>query len=129
MIEKWENINIPRELEPMVLYYATLTSVPKKFLKALENFSNNKGYSYNAAISEFSTEYVPDEMDYFENGVRFIVDIVGFNDEENEVIVDFNTFYDYLIIASDIFVQEYPEYTENVSIFLTKIHKNINILD
>ncbi|PKH09740.1 ribonuclease toxin immunity protein CdiI [Planomicrobium sp. MB-3u-38] len=120
-----EKLQIPQELTPMYDYFSFIMKGPILFLGAMRSFSQNEGYSVDYHNCEFSNEMHPLEEDYFEDGIRFSIDIS--HAYESEVIVSLDTFYKYLSRACTFYLEIHPDDSEEIKKLLEKIRLNLNI--
>lgn len=91
----------------------------------MENFSKREGFGIEHIYCQFADYYEPWEEDYFgETGVAFYFDYPAVK-EDITLILDEETFYMYLIKASEKYLARYPEEEQIVKELLEKIKSNL----
>lgn len=95
------------------------------FIEALEEFSNRDGFGIGEIGCGFADNYEPWEEDYFgKTGVAFYFDYPAVK-EDITLILDEETFYMYLIKASENYLARYPDEEQIVKELLAKIKNNL----
>lgn len=94
----------------IIVDFFSAISESKTFLKVLDNMS--KGMGYNLEVSGCCFPSGCDEEDiengeYFQDGVMFFLN-------DAEVIVDYQTFYNCLKLACNIYLECFPEDEEEI---------------
>ncbi|WP_242069683.1 ribonuclease toxin immunity protein CdiI [Paenibacillus dendritiformis] len=95
---------------PVVAFFNAITD--DNFVKLIEHLSTGVGYGINAVDCTFPNDLEPDD-DPFE-GVMFAL-------HNEEIIVDYQTFYYYLEQACNMYLKEYPQDEETISNILKRI--------
>ncbi|USL40180.1 ribonuclease toxin immunity protein CdiI [Priestia megaterium] len=95
-------------LSPMISFYSVLTD--KEFLKVLHYFSEGIGYGNEYYICTFSDDLEPWEEGYVENGIEFLD---GTGDTDKSVIVDYETFLNYLKKVCQVYIEEHAHDKES----------------
>ncbi|MCC3378521.1 ribonuclease toxin immunity protein CdiI [Paenibacillus farraposensis] len=110
------------KIELMRLYYKIIGD--GKFVQAIRHFENGDGFGIDPVSCTFSHEYQPGEEGYFgESGVNFSLQPPMAEIEEN-AIVDYETFFKYLIEASEDYLTRNPNDKDQVEACLEIIkHK------
>lgn len=93
------------------------------FIKILTYMSEDLGYGGYAlgyCFASMCDEEDIENGDYFEDGVMFYLN-------EDDVIVDYETFYHCLKLACNIYLEKHPEDEESVKEKLSIIRKRYNI--
>ncbi|EME74172.1 ribonuclease toxin immunity protein CdiI [Bacillus sonorensis] len=101
---------------PITAFFNVLAD--SEFLEVIENLSKEVGTAINDVGCTFPCELEPDEESF--EGIEF-----GVIDEE--VIVDYPTFYYYLRIACDSYISDFPQYKEKIESLLKVIAQKYNI--
>ncbi|MFP7470771.1 ribonuclease toxin immunity protein CdiI [Niallia taxi] len=100
-----------------------------RFLTILEQYSKGWGYGDEYARYVFASYYEDWEEDYFgEEGIAYYIDAPA-ADEDTEIILDYQTFYQYLKDDCEDYLQQRPEDREKVQEYLQKIKGKFNIED
>ncbi|AEV68255.1 ribonuclease toxin immunity protein CdiI [Acetivibrio clariflavus] len=110
------------EYSPMINYFNRLND--KDFKEAITLFSKDCGFGIDYYSCSFASNWHPLEDGYFESGVQF-VDSSGGN--ERKVIVDYATFYKFLKMACDDYLEDHPEEQNKVEEALKTIRDRYNI--
>ncbi|MEC3605680.1 ribonuclease toxin immunity protein CdiI [Bacillus glycinifermentans] len=88
------------------------------FIEVIESMSQGIGYGINDADCTFPGDLDPGE-EIFE-GVEFSL-------LDEEVIVDYSTFFYYLKIACDSYISDFPQYKGKIESFLKVIAQKYNV--
>lgn len=95
----------------------------KDFMRILGYMSEEKGNSGNAlgyCFPNICDEEDIENGEYFENGVMFFIN-------EDEVIVDYQTYYNCLKLACEIYLEKFPDDKEIVEEKLSIIRNRYNL--
>ncbi|MGG0738220.1 ribonuclease toxin immunity protein CdiI [Niallia taxi] len=98
-----------------------------QFLTILEQYSKGWGYGDEYARYVFASYYEEWEEDYFgKEGIAYYIDnpVV---DEDAEVILDYQTFYQFLRDDCGLYLQGHPQDIKVVNDYLVKIKEKYNI--
>ncbi|MCM3029647.1 ribonuclease toxin immunity protein CdiI [Niallia taxi] len=98
-----------------------------KFLRTLRAYSEGQGYGDEYARFVFANYYEEWEEDYFgEEGIAYYIDnpVV---DEDAEVILDYQTFYQFLLEDCELYMRRHPNDSKEVNDYLEKIKEKYNI--
>ncbi|WP_273130521.1 ribonuclease toxin immunity protein CdiI [Bacillus weihaiensis] len=107
------------------LYYIHMGDA--KFLRTLKAYSEGQGYGDEYARFVFANYYEKWEEDYFgEEGIAYYINSPVV-DEDKEVILDYQTFYQFLEEDCELYVQSHPADLETVNDYLAKIKERYNI--
>ncbi|MFI8709562.1 ribonuclease toxin immunity protein CdiI [Bacillus sp. NPDC077411] len=119
-IEKYED-----KIEEMKYYFLLIGD--SKFLPAIRNFRESKGYGIANVCCSFATEFSEGEDGYFgKEGVNFS-SFSAANDDETYAVVDNETFYRFLKETSLNYLTRHPEHENEVRNCIEKIKKNLSI--
>jgi hypothetical protein len=116
--------DIDSTLSPMISFYSVLSD--KEFLKVLHYFSEEIGYGNEYYICTFSGDLEPWEEGYVETGIEFL-DSTGGTDKS--VIVDYETFLNYLKEVCQVYIEDHAIGKEKVAALLNKTKQNYSIVD
>ncbi|WP_353853779.1 ribonuclease toxin immunity protein CdiI [Bacillus sp. Bos-x628] len=95
---------------PVVAFFNAITD--DSFVKIIQHLSTGVGYGINAVDCTFSNDLEADEEPF--QGVMFAL-------HDEEIIVDYQTFYYYLEQACNTYIKEYPQDEKIISKILRKI--------
>lgn len=95
---------------PVVAFFNAITD--DNFVKMIEHLSTGVGYGINAVDCTFPNDLEPDEEPF--EGVMFAL-------HDEEIIVDYQTFYYYLEQACNMHLKEFPQDEEAISNILKRI--------
>ena len=98
-----------------------------RFLTILEHISKEIGYGDEYARFVFANNWEEWEEDYFgEEGVCYYIDAPAV-EEDVEFVLDYETFYHYLVEDSEDYLEKYPNNRVRVEEILGEIRKRFNI--
>ncbi|MCY9163931.1 ribonuclease toxin immunity protein CdiI [Bacillus atrophaeus] len=99
----------------------------ERFLRILEKFSNGEGYGIENVRCVFADDYEEWEEDYFGNeGIAFYFDYPAVEEDE-EVILDYENFYQYLNEIVGQYLERHPENKSEVEKYMGTIKEKYNI--
>lgn len=107
----------------IIVDFFSAISENKNFLRVLNYMSKDLSYSGNAAGYNFASscdEEDKENGDSFEDGVMFYLN-------DDDVIVDYNTFCNCLKLACDIYLEYYPDDKKDVEEKFSIIRKRYSI--
>lgn len=97
------------------------------FIDALKKFSIPRGFGIETVCCTFASDYdVWDEGYFGDTGVEFSIQNPAVS-QDVFAIVNYMTFYKYLIEASDNYLLRHQEDKDNVESYLLKIKDKINV--
>lgn len=97
------------------------------FVMALNNYSELFGFGIEDIWCCFANQYDEWEEDYFgESGVEFYFDYPAVS-EDLSFILTYEEFYQYILEASERYIERHPEHKEIVKEHLDKIKMAFNI--
>lgn len=111
------------ELGPMINYFNALGD--RHFMYCLNLFSQNTGFGNEYHICSLASSRHPLEEVEFEGDVRFI-DATGTSGEKS-VIVDYATFYKFLKMACENYLETHPQDKSKIEDDLKDIRARYNI--
>lgn len=94
-----------------------------RFRKVIDNMSKDMGYNTNVSGCSFASSCDEEDIengDYFENGVMFYLN-------DDDVVIDYQTFYNCLKLACDIYLEHYPNDKNEIEKKLEIIRTRYNI--
>ncbi|KON88007.1 hypothetical protein AF332_15045 [Sporosarcina globispora] len=98
-----------------------------KFLRILSSYANGEGYGTEYARFVFADYYEEWEEDYFgQEGIAYYIDRPAVEEDE-EIILDYPTFYSYLKEDCVSYLKDYPQDKSEVEEQLKRIKKRFNI--
>lgn len=110
----------------MRLYYKIIGD--GKFIEAIDNFKNKKGFGMDPICCIFANEYQPGEEGYFgQTGVNFSIQPPMAEVEEN-AIVDEKVFFQYLTEAGEDYLTRRPQDRTRVEVSLKELKEILNLL-
>ncbi|KPC72488.1 hypothetical protein ADL26_14100 [Thermoactinomyces vulgaris] len=113
------------KVDVMRFYYRAIGD--GKFLQALNEFRLGQGFGIGPVCCTFAMDYEPWEEGYFgDSGVNFSIHPPLVEIEEN-AIVDYETFYQYLKEASDNYLARNPHDKDKVKACLQEIKHKFDI--
>lgn len=95
-----------------------------RFRDVMDNMSKDMGYNTNISGCCFASSCDEEDIengDYFEDGVMFYLN-------EEDVIVDYQTFYNCLKLGCDIYLEMYPNDKQEIETKLKIIQSRYNVL-
>lgn len=111
--------------ELLKLYYSHIGD--GYFLDALNNFSNRQGFGIEDIWCVFANEYEPWEEDYFgETGVAYYFDYPAI-DKDEVLTLDKDSFYKYLLDASEDYLTRNLTDEQKVKKHLKIIKRKLHI--
>ncbi|CAI6053311.1 hypothetical protein PAECIP112173_01481 [Paenibacillus sp. JJ-100] len=114
------------KVELMRLFYKIIGE--GKFIQTMNHFKNGEGFGIDPVCCTFAHKYHPGEEGYFgERGVCFSLQPPMAEIEEN-AIVDYETFFKYLIEASEDYLTRNPNDTVQVEACLDVIKNKFMII-
>lgn len=101
-----------------------LTVIPdSEFVEAMSSILNETGFSRYDCHCIFSSDFETWEEEYFEGGVKFDNDAL-----EEVVIVDYETFQKYVIMACKSYLKDYPEHKQILSDLIQNFSEKYKLL-
>ncbi|MEW4283050.1 ribonuclease toxin immunity protein CdiI [Priestia koreensis] len=98
-----------------------------RFLKALEKLSGGEGYGIEHVWSVFAEDYEEWEEDYFgDEGIAFYFDYPAVEEDE-EVIIDYETLFIYLKEITGAYIARHPENESEIGKYMNKIKERYQI--
>lgn len=98
-----------------------------KFLRILRSYAKGEGYGTEYARFVFADYYEEWEEDYFgKEGIAYYIDRPAVEEDE-EIILDYSTFYSYLREECDSYLKNYPQDIPEVEEHLERIKERYNI--
>jgi hypothetical protein len=98
-----------------------------KFLRILSSYANGEGYGTEYARFVFADYYEKWEEDYFgKEGIAYYIDRPAVEEDE-EIILDYQTFYRYLKEDCASYLENHPQDKSAVEEQLKRIRERFNI--
>ncbi|MCM3025303.1 ribonuclease toxin immunity protein CdiI [Bacillus safensis] len=101
---------------PVVAFFNAITD--DSFVNVVQHLSTGVGYGINDVDCTFPNDLEPDEEPF--HGVLFAL-------HDDEVIVDYQTFYYYLEQACNTYITEYPQDKKTISEVLRKVFEKYRL--
>ncbi|MFI8623181.1 ribonuclease toxin immunity protein CdiI [Bacillus altitudinis] len=99
----------------------------ERFLTIMDKFSKKEGYGIEHVWCVFADDYEEWEEDYFgEEGIAFYFDYPALQEDE-EVILDYETLYEYLDEIVEFYLVRHPENKLEIDNYMKKIKLKYNI--
>lgn len=99
----------------------------ERFLTVLEKYANGDGYGIEHVWCVFTDDYEEWEEDYFgDEGIAFYLDYPAVEEDE-EVVLDYETFYIYLREIADSYLVKHPENELEIGDYMKKIKERYKI--
>ncbi|MBO1625275.1 ribonuclease toxin immunity protein CdiI [Bacillus arachidis] len=99
----------------------------ERFLEVLKGYSNGEGYGIEHVWCVFADDYEEWEDEYFgEEGIAYYFDYPAVEEDE-EVILDYHTFYIYLKDACESYLDRHPNDEKQVKEYLEQIKDRFTI--
>lgn len=110
----------------LFIYYFKIMG-DERFLRILEKYSNGEGYGIENVWCVFADDFEEWEDDYFgDEGIAFYFDYPAVKEDE-EVILDYSTFYNYLEEFANGYLTRHPEQVKDVHHYLRKIKEKFSL--
>ena len=109
----------------VVDFYSDVLEDGKRFSDVIDSFSKDLGYNWKVMGCSFASSCDEEDIengDYFEDGVMFYLN-------DDDVIIDYQTFYNCLKLACEIYLKKYPEEKNMVHEKLSIVRNRYNITD
>ncbi|BBW96541.1 ribonuclease toxin immunity protein CdiI [Geobacillus icigianus] len=101
---------------PVIAFFNAISD--DDFVKVIQHLSTGAGYGINAVDCTFPNDLDPDDEPF--EGVMFAL-------HDEEVIIDYHTFYYYLEQTCNMYIKNFPDQEENINRILKKIVEKYNL--
>ncbi|WNS78756.1 ribonuclease toxin immunity protein CdiI [Domibacillus sp. DTU_2020_1001157_1_SI_ALB_TIR_016] len=104
-------------------FYAA--NFPDKFITILEHFSNLEDIPFDYTYCNLSVNWLPTEEGYFGKGVWFSMTYGPGLDNQPETVVDYKTFFNFLISVSRVYIRLFSKDAKKVKKLLKIMKKKL----